>query len=69
MVDMNDEYRLKLLDCKYTVVWGPQTILHVFRFGEQLRYCLGNELILAMATEIAELREKLKQYDNIESEA
>jgi hypothetical protein len=53
-----NELRVEVADGKYTVVMDAKGGLRALRYGEEWRDCCGDGLILALAQEIAELREK-----------
>lgn len=53
-----DETRIEI-DNKYTVIHSNGTGLRAERYGQPWRDLTGDGLVLAMAQEIEELREKL----------
>jgi hypothetical protein len=53
--------RVDVENGKYTVVFEEDGRLHVLRYGEKWRDCIGDKLILALAQEIETLREQLKE--------
>lgn len=53
--------RVDVENGKYTVVFEEDNRLHVLRYGEPWRDCIGDKLILALAQEIETLREQLKE--------
>lgn len=55
---MNDDSSVTVCDGKYTVKWGPNQLI-ALRYGKPWRDCCGDGLILALAQEVLELREKL----------
>lgn len=55
-----DLLRVTVYDRKYTVVQSSDGRTRALRYGEEWRDCVGDGLILALAQEVAELRERLK---------
>ena len=56
-----DRVRVTVADGKYTVVMNAEGRLFALRYGQPWRDCVGDGLILALAHEVEELREKLKE--------
>lgn len=56
---MTERLRVTVYDGKYTVVQAEGGGLRALRYGEEWRDCTGDGLILALAQEVAELREAL----------
>jgi hypothetical protein len=55
---MVDRLRITVNDGKYTVVMSQNGGLYALRYGEPWRDCIGDGLILALAQEVEELRDK-----------
>ena len=55
---LNDGLHVTVYDGKYTVIQDETGRLRALRYGEEWRDCCGDGLILALAQEIANLREK-----------
>ncbi len=53
--------KIELQDGKYAVIHNNGQGLHALRYGEQWRNLAGDNLVMAMAYEIEELRES-KEY-------
>ena len=55
--------KVECADGKYTVLFPekPGEKLTALRYGEPWRDCVGDNLILALATELHELRSKLEK--------
>jgi hypothetical protein len=51
--------KVTVYDGKYTVIQEPNGGLKALRYGEKWRDCTGDGLILALAQEVEELRERL----------
>ncbi len=50
---------VSVYDGKYTVIQNASGAVRALRYGEEWRDCCGDGLILALAQEVEELREKL----------
>jgi len=49
---------------KYTVIQNRNGALRALRYGEEWRDCLGDGLVLGLAQEVAELRQKIEEAKN-----
>lgn len=56
--------RVTVYDGKYTVVIMPMGGLFALRYGEEWRDLTGDGLVLALAQEIEELRERLAKAES-----
>ena len=56
---MADRLRITLEDGKYTVIQPENGGAYALRHGLPWRECVGDNLVLCLAQEVAELREKL----------
>lgn len=55
-------------DGKYRVIQRKGGGLRALRYGEEWRDCCGDGLILALAQEVQELRDRLKQQNILEGD-
>lgn len=64
MSTQNEENALDVTvyDGKYRVIQRKSGDLRALRYGEEWRDCCGDGLILALAQEVQELREKLQEH-------
>lgn len=54
-----DRLHITLDNGKYTVIQSENGGLHILRYGELWRACTGDNVILTLAYEVAELRDLL----------
>jgi hypothetical protein len=54
-----------LEDGKYTVIQNPNGSLEALRYGEKWRDCTGDKLILSLAQEVENLRNKIKDLEEL----
>ncbi len=57
---MADLLNVSVIKGKYTVIQYENGEVHVLRYGEKWRDCVGDGLILALAQEIEDLRFRLE---------
>ena len=60
---MDEDIRLDLCDGKYTYVLTKDGRQFALRYGEPWQDLVGDKFVLALATELHELREKLKLHE------
>lgn len=66
MSESKDMLRVSTPDGKYTVVQDHTGKLFALRYNEPWRDCVGDNLVLALAYEVDELRSQLEQAENRE---
>ena len=62
--ECNDLLSVAVCDGKYTVVQDHNGYLRALRYGETWRDCVGDGLILALAQEVDDLRQKVEAAKN-----
>ncbi len=58
-----NEMKVDVYDGKYTVIQDKTGHLRALRYGKEWRDCCGDGLILALAQEVRELRDKLNEFN------
>jgi hypothetical protein len=64
---MADRLNVTVYGRKYTVIQSENGGIRALRYGEEWRDCCGDGLILALAQEVEELRERLQELQAQES--
>lgn len=63
-VVLSDLLSVAICGGKYTVVQDHKGALRALRYGEEWRDCVGDGLILGLAQEVEELRQKIEEAKN-----
>ena len=62
---MEEVLRITVCDGKYTVIMTKDGNLRALRYGEEWRDLVGDGMVLSLAQEIDDLRQKIKEKDRL----